>query len=189
MPFVTEECAQRLPAGAPTLQHREWPKPADWWSADGASGRALEELTALATALRARRQEAGLPQRQPVDVTVQEVASLPRSEVVRILEATPMLWARVVDSPPDHATPLRVVAGGAEAALHLRSDLRTSDRAQLETQRERLAARVEHVRGRLRTEGFTQKAPAAVVEGARAELAQLEDELARVDRILSEVYA
>jgi valyl-tRNA synthetase len=189
MPFVTEECAQRLPGPTPTLQQREWPRPSDWWSADGASGRALEDLTALATALRARRQEAGLPQRQPVEVTVREVASLPRSEVVRILEATPMLWAKVVDSPPDHATRLRVVAGSAEATIHLRSDLETSDRAQLEAQRERLTRRIEQVRGRLRTEGFMQKAPAAVVEGARTELAQLEDELSRVDRILSEVYA
>ncbi|HEY0410946.1 MAG TPA: class I tRNA ligase family protein, partial [Candidatus Dormibacteraeota bacterium] len=27
MPFVTEECAVRLPGAAPTLQHREWPAP------------------------------------------------------------------------------------------------------------------------------------------------------------------
>jgi valyl-tRNA synthetase len=189
MPFVTEECAQRLPAAAPTLQQRDWPKAEAWWTAESSAATALDDLLALATSLRGRRQEARLPQRQPVEVTLGEWAGLQRPEVVRILEATPMLWARVVDTPPEHATPLRVVAAGAEATLHVPSTTSASDRARLQAQRERLATRAAQLRAKLTTSGFTEKAPAAVVDGARAELAQLEDQLSRIERMLGEEAA
>jgi valyl-tRNA synthetase len=189
MPFVTEECAQHLPAAAATLQRRDWPRPPAWWSAADDAVEAVDELMTLAGALRARRQEARVPPRQVVEVTLGEGARLPASEVVRLLEATPTLWARVVDTASAHATPLRVVAGGTEATLHVAMAASASDRAQLEAQRDRVAGRIEQVRGKLRTPGFTEKAPAHVVEGARAELAELEDQLARVERILGEQAA
>ncbi|HEY6378143.1 MAG TPA: valine--tRNA ligase [Candidatus Dormibacteraeota bacterium] len=190
MPFVTEECAAHLPAAAATLQRRDWPRPPGWWSAPDDAVDAVDELIALAGALRARRQEARVPPREVIEVTLGAGARLlPAADVVRLLEATPMLWARVVDTAPEQATPLRVVAAGAEATLHVATAASASDRAQLEAQRDRVAGRIEQVRGKLRTPGFTEKAPEHVVAGARAELAELEDQLASVERILGEEAA
>src|SRR5581483_6310947 len=61
MPFITEECAQRLPDAAPTLQQRDWPAVPDWWRS-GANQRAraaVDEVLDLVQSLRAARQEAG----------------------------------------------------------------------------------------------------------------------------------
>jgi valyl-tRNA synthetase len=62
MPFVTEECAQRLPGAAPTLQQRDWPVAPAWWGQGGNGAvRGVERVIDLVGALRNARQAAGVP--------------------------------------------------------------------------------------------------------------------------------
>ncbi len=62
MPFITEECAQRLPAPAASLQLREWPVvQADWREGlFGAHRAAVDELLQLVQRVRALRDESGV---------------------------------------------------------------------------------------------------------------------------------
>ena len=120
MPFVTEECAQRLPAPAPSLQHRSWPAvdPA-WDDPAGAAMRAgVDELLDLVRLLRARRQEAGI-----------SASDKTRHEVVVRGGATALSpgtgagswrpWSRSPWLPREMIAAQVVVAGTLEAELRL----------------------------------------------------------------------
>lgn len=74
-----------------------------------------------------------------------------------------------------------VVQEGVEAYLPLSGLIDpVKERKRLEKQSEKLAKEIEKLAGRLQSKGFTDKAPADVVEKARAELAELEDQAAKV---------
>ena len=54
-------------------------------------------------------------------------------------------------------------------------------RARVEAERERLRAEIERARGKLQNKGFTEKAPAALVEAEREKLGRFEAELAELE--------
>lgn len=55
----------------------------------------------------------------------------------------------------------------------------------LQKQNEKLAKEIQKLSGRLRSKGFVDKAPAAIVEKAKSELAELEDQAAKVQSSLA----
>ena len=54
----------------------------------------------------------------------------------------------------------------------------------MEKQSTKLAKEIEKLAGRLKSKGFVDKAPPAVVDKARAELAELEDQASKVESSL-----
>jgi len=184
MPFVTEESAQHLPGAADTLQHREWPQPPAWWSEGGADAAAVDNLMALVVALRARRQEAGVPAHEHLDLVVGEATSLPAPELRRLLES--LMRVRVADAPPAGAAPLRVVAGGLEATLFVPRADTAKDRGRLLSQRDELSARIDRLLSRLEDPQFTERAPGAVVARERGKLEDAQRELVALERVIAE---
>jgi valyl-tRNA synthetase len=187
MPFITEECAQRLPNPAPSLQRRDWPEPQPWWT-DAPAQRAREgvdEVLDLVQALRAARQEAGVPsasrERQPLHLATGGV--LGAAEVVRLVEALAPFDA--VDVPPEGLKPVRVIAGGAHATLFVGSAA-ADDTARLRKQLGTVASRIESLQGRLNNRGFTDGAPPALVEQTRRQLDEARAEHARLQALLGE---
>jgi valyl-tRNA synthetase len=74
-----------------------------------------------------------------------------------------------------------VVQDGVEAYLPLSGLIDPEkERKRLEKQNEKLAKEIQKLAGRLKSKGFVDKAPPAVVEKARSELAELEDQAAKV---------
>jgi valyl-tRNA synthetase len=62
MPFVTEECAQHLPAAPDTLDHRVWPRIEELHVAgDDGARREVAAVIDLVQRIRAVRQEHGVP--------------------------------------------------------------------------------------------------------------------------------
>ena len=57
-------------------------------------------------------------------------------------------------------------------------------KARLEKQSTKLTKEIEKLAGRLQSKGFTDKAPPAVVDKVRAELAELEDQASKVQSSL-----
>ncbi|HVS42666.1 MAG TPA: valine--tRNA ligase [Candidatus Dormibacteraeota bacterium] len=184
MPFVTEECAVRLPGAAPTLQRREWPAPPAWWR-DGANGAAsgVDRVIELVGALRNARHDAGLPnsfkERQPVTLRTADEALSP-ADLHRLVRA--LVPVEVVDELPTGATPVRLVAGGVEAAMHT-GGVQAVDRARLERQLRQAEDQVKLFTDKLANPGF-MKAPPHVVEGARRSLAEAEAQRDTVRRLL-----
>lgn len=188
MPFVTEECAQRLPGATPSLQLRAWPQPQPWWGVVDGQDPAVsgtEAVLALVRALRAARQEAGIAPtvRQRSPVLVRDAGTqLQPGQVRRIVEA--LVPVTVVEEPPGTDGAVRVVCGPLEAALYVGAS--GSDRERLRRQLERTEAAVARLRAQLARPEFTARAPAAVVEETRRRLAEAESESSRVRRLLGE---
>ena len=78
-----------------------------------------------------------------------------------------------------------VVQEGVEAYLPLSGLVDTEkEKQRLEKQSTKLAKEIEKLAGRLKSNGFVDKAPPAVVDKARAELAELEDQASKVESSL-----
>jgi valyl-tRNA synthetase len=74
-----------------------------------------------------------------------------------------------------------VVQDGVEAYLPLTGLIDPEkERVRLQKQQEKLEKEIQKLGGQLKSKGFVDKAPAAVVEKARAELAELEDQVKKV---------
>jgi valyl-tRNA synthetase len=187
MPFISEECAQRLPAAAPTLQQREWPTLPPWWDDENAqqSRAAVDEVLDLVQALRAARQEAGVPasSRERHPLLVEADGRLPHDEVTRLVEALAPL--SVVEATPAAMRAVRVVAGGAHATLFLATG-GGDDTGRLRKQLDDVDARVARLEAQLGNSGFTDRAPREVVEQARSRLDEARAERARLRGLLGE---
>jgi valyl-tRNA synthetase len=79
-----------------------------------------------------------------------------------------------------------VVQDGVEAYLPFSGLIDPEkERKRLEKQNEKLSKEIQKLSGRLTSKGFTDKAPPEVVERARTELAELEDQAAKVQASLA----
>ena len=187
MPFITEECAQRLPGAASTLQQRDWPGvPQSWEDAQSTEARAaVDEVLDLVQALRAARQEAGIPaasrERQPL--LLETGGRLPREGVRRLVES--LAPFDVVDVAPGGMRAVRVVAGGAHATLFA-GGAGADDTGRLRKQLDDVESRIARLEAQLGNAGFTERAPREVVEQARARLNEARAERERLRGLLGE---
>jgi valyl-tRNA synthetase len=167
MPFITEECAQRLPNPAPTLQRRDWPKVAPGWR-DGLARShraAVDELLQLVQRVRVLRDENGVPrnERHRLQLSGGDPA-VAGEERVRLVTA--LVPVEVVDGQLDGG--VTVVAGGLEARYHLVAGERERARAQLRLGE--LQATIEHLDAQLAKDAFLTRARPEVVANARRRL-------------------
>jgi len=175
MPFITEECAQRLPNPAVTLQRRDWPKVAPGWR-DGLAGRhraAVDELLQLVQRVRALRDESGVPrgERHRLQLSGGDPA-VAGEERVRLLTA--LVPVDVVNGEFDGGVTL--VAGALEARYHLVVGER--ERARAERRLGELTDTIDRLDAQLATEGFTRGARPEVVADVRRRLADARREQA-----------
>ena len=78
-----------------------------------------------------------------------------------------------------------VVQDGVEVYLPLSGLIDPEkERKRLEKQSEKINKEIQKLAGRLQSKGFVDKAPAAVVDKAKAELAELEDQAAKIQASL-----
>jgi valyl-tRNA synthetase len=79
-----------------------------------------------------------------------------------------------------------VIQDGVEAYLPLSGLIDpVKERKRLQKQNEKLAAEIQKLAGRLESKGFVDKAPPELVEKAKTELAELEDQAAKVQSSLA----
>eukprot|EP00522_Entomoneis_paludosa_P011021 CAMPEP_0172463194 /NCGR_PEP_ID=MMETSP1065-20121228/46288_1 /TAXON_ID=265537 /ORGANISM="Amphiprora paludosa, Strain CCMP125" /LENGTH=1013 /DNA_ID=CAMNT_0013219083 /DNA_START=213 /DNA_END=3254 /DNA_ORIENTATION=- len=202
MPYITERLWHHLPrskAGedqaAHSLMLADWPQMDDEsplvTSADAVDQ--FECFQALTRSIRNARAEYNVEpgkrisavivasggMREELEKEVKSLVALAKldPEQVAVLEAgsDEAKAATAVDSVQ------LVIRDGVEAYLPL-SGLIDPDkeRKRLEKQDERLAKEIEKLAGRLKSKGFVDKAPEAVVDKAKQDLAELEDQAAKV---------
>ncbi len=200
MPFVTEALWAALPhrASDPELLIvARWP---------GAAERDLEAeadvaaLLELISGLRNARAEARLEPATwlPVEVAVParlgDTFEALRPAIGRLARAEPVERRLTREALSDDPGALTVIAGEIEARLHPTAAGQGSagdagaaaelERARLTRELAEAESRLGAVRGRLADEGFLAKAPAHVVDGARASEAELADQVERLrDRL------
>jgi valyl-tRNA synthetase len=194
MPFVTEALWSQLPHRAsdpPLLIVARWPGVGERHLD---TERDVESLIDLVRGIRNARSEARIEPATwlPVDVAIPTSLG-PAFEALapaieRLARARPLarrLTAEDLRPSDGGATDLYVATGDVQAIVRsspsvVDADAGARDRARIERELEDAEGRLAAVRTRLADDGFTSKAPAAIVDGARrheADLAELADRL------------
>jgi valyl-tRNA synthetase len=194
MPFVTEALWASLPhrASDPELLIvARWPAPG---ARDATAEAAVDALIDLVRGIRNARAEAKLePARWlPVDMVVPvglgTTFEALRPAIERLARARPIERRLTLETLAATAGPtdLAVIAGELEALVRAgaggdpASGSAALDRARLERELAEAEGWLTAARDRLANESFISRAPAAVVEGARAREAELADQVARL---------
>ncbi len=197
MPFITEAIWEKLPHAAADpglLMIADWPAAGDARS-DAAAEAEVGAFIEFVRAVRNARAEARIEPAAwlPVDVFVPEplVATFEelRPAIERLARARPLGRESDVEAVRRGAGGgLSVIAGDIEAVARpmARDEAQEErDRSRLERELAEAESLLAVARGRLANESFTSRAPAAVVEGARARAAELEELVARLAQRLA----
>lgn len=210
MPFVTEQLWHQLPrapAGETQAAHAlmlaDWPQMDDKRLVTSAEAvDQFEAFQALTRSIRNARSEYNVEPGKRIsaiivasgalrEMLVKETKSL---VALARLDADQVQIYEAGSQEANDATAVKsvqlVVRDGIEAFLPL-SDLvdTEKERARLQKQGEKLAKEIEKLSGRLESKGFVDKAPKDVVDKARAELNELEDQAAKVKASLEQLNA
>jgi valyl-tRNA synthetase len=180
MPFLTEELWQRLPGHEAihpeTICLAPYPRREPAWEDDAAEA-GMEALTQVVARVRALRTEMGLSPKAKLDLHINPVDP----SVGRVLqEQAPLsrFLARVetvaVGPVPEGAR--RDLVAGVEIGIAMeRAAMSPEERVRLEKELDKLTAEIGRAEERLSNPEFLGKAPAHVVEGGRAKLAEMRE--------------
>lgn len=206
MPYVTEQLWHHLPRAAPSedqashsLMLADWPQMNDEVPlvTDREAIENFESFQALTRSIRNARAEYNVEQGKKISATI--IASGALREKIQDEVKSLVLLAKL---DPEQVTVLEagseqakeamkiesvqlVIQDGVEAYLPLAGLIDPEkERKRLEKQATKLGKEIEKLTARLNSPGFTDKAPAALVEKARTELAGLEDQAAKIQASL-----
>jgi len=189
MPFVTEELARAFGAG--TIVRGPWPaeRPGD------RDEHAEDEMAALQeaiTAVRRFRAEHRVPPSRRPRLTLvpagTEQGNLFRAEADSMRRLARLDTVEVGPAPSGAGPTAKLLAAGAELYLPLEGLLDLDEeRARLRRELETLDSERARAVGKLGNPAFVERAPAAVVDKARARLAEVDEARAKVEAQLAEL--
>jgi valyl-tRNA synthetase len=210
MPYVTEQLWHHLPRAprtdeqaAHSLMLADWPQMDDEpLVTDAKAVSTFECFQALTRSIRNARAEYNVEPGKRISAVV--VASGELKEQIEKEAKSLVALARldpeqvlVCETGSDEAKAAMaddsvqiVVQDGVEAYLPLSGLIDpVKERARLTKQIEKLEKEIQKLGGRLNSKGFVDKAPPAVVDKAKGELAEMEDQLAKVKASLEALPA
>jgi valyl-tRNA synthetase len=187
MPFLTEELWQRLPGHERvherTIALADYPRDLDRWL-DPEAEEAMAELQAVVGTLRSIRAEHKVAPKASLPVTVDGGSAAGRARLALALGEIVAL-ARLESLTFAEPLPGALRASAAGFGLGVSLPKAEMDSTLLAEQRGKLEAELERARRKLADPVFLGKAPAHIVEGARAIVSDLEARLARLAGIES----
>ncbi len=170
MPFITEEIYQKLPRDAESIMISTFPheNPALHFDAEAAE---MEKIIALIKAIRARRTEMGVaPSRRAKLYIVTKSTETFADAAPFFQKLAGASEVELVDSYAD-STAVQIITDSAAAYIPLADMIDfEAERKRLTTELEKNGNEIKRVEAKLANEGFTSKAPAAVIEGERQKL-------------------
>ncbi len=201
LPFVTEAIWTATPHAnddPELLIVADWPDPAAWSALrDPTAESAVDRLRALVTEVRNARATARIApsESRPGEVLVPaELAATfdalgPAIERLARLRPLTRHADRASFRAAERPGSLAVIAGDLEARIAPNATAAdpgaaNAERARLQRELADAEAHLAAARARLANEGFTSRAPAAIVAGARASEAELADQVARLKQRL-----
>ncbi len=193
MPFITEEIYQALPHDAESIMIDSYPKASDEFDYS-AEADDFERVMNAIKAIRARRADMNVvPSRKAkVYIATKYKESFGESTKVffeRLASASEVAVAESFDADTVSAdNSVQIVTDSAVIFLPLSDIIDTEkERARLTAELTKLNSEAERIEKKLANEGFVAKAPAAVVEGERAKLAKIKENLAGVSEALAKL--
>lgn len=202
MPYVTEQLWHHLPRGAKTdeqaahsLMLADWPQMDDGSPlvTDDAAVSTFESFQALTRSIRNARAEYNVEPGKKISAVVVSSGDL-KLEIEKEIKSLVALarldpeQVSVCEAGSDEAKAAAaedsvqvVVQDGVEVYLPLSGLIDpVKERARLERQSTKLEKEIQKLAGRLSSKGFVDKAPPAVVNKAKDELAEMEDQLSKI---------
>jgi valyl-tRNA synthetase len=180
MPFLTEEIWQRLPGHAAihaeTICLAPYPRREEGWEDDGVEA-GMEVFFQVVTRVRALRAEMGLPPKAKLDLHLQAAdpaVSRLLAEHAPLLQLLTRVESVRFGGAPE-GTRRDLVAGVEIGAAVEAVAMSAEERGRLEKELEKLGSEISRAEERLSNADFLGKAPAHVVEGGRARLAEMRE--------------
>ncbi|WP_239374166.1 valine--tRNA ligase [Snodgrassella gandavensis] len=183
MPFITEELWQTIAPLANT-KHTEsimlaaWPQ-ADSSQTDTESVNQMHYLQELVNSVRNLRGEMGLAMSVKVPLLVESATDLGTLLPYLLLMARLSEARQVAQLPESDDAPV-AVCQGARLMLKVEVD-KAAETARLQKEAEKLQKNIDKIANKLAKPGYTDKAPAHLVEKDRSELAQLQDRMVKIN--------
>jgi valyl-tRNA synthetase len=186
MPFVTEELGRAL-TGAETITLGPWPAPRPG-DVDTDAEAEMAVLQETVTAIRRFRAEHQVPPSRRPDVSLVPADAAQAklfTEQAESLAALARLGTLTIEGPGDgghREGTAKVLAAGAELYLPLAGLLDVdAELARLDKEQVKLIAELDRAKAKLANPAFVDKAPAKVVDKAKARVQEVEDALAKVE--------
>ncbi len=180
MPFLTEELWQRLPGHEAihpeTICLAPYPRREEGWEDDAAEA-GMDALIQGVTRVRALRAEMGLAPKAKLDLHLNPADA----EMGRLLqEQAPLIQfltrvERVSFGPAPEGARRDLVAGVEIGIAVEKTEMTAEERGRLEKELDKLTSEIGRAEERLSNPDFLGKAPAHVVEGGRAKLAEMRE--------------
>ena len=180
MPFITEEIYQALPkcdGAEDILMTAQWPEYTEALSFP-AEESAMEAVMDLIRAIRARRAEMNVPPSKKASLTVSTLEQEVFQAGIPFLKR--LAYASEVEVGEAFSIPGAVTIVTADAKVYIPMDELVDKEAELKRLNKELETaqkQLDQVNAKLNNPGFTGKAPANVVEGARQNAQKLEDKI------------
>jgi valyl-tRNA synthetase len=155
---------------------------------DHAAAAAVEQLKAFVSSARTLKAERGLASRRDTKFLMKaddaqwEVVSGNLSKITRMIGAAEVVRQENVEGAPAVVTPLGTLALDLAANMDI-----GAEKARLAKEIESLAKHIAGTETRLANKAFTDKAPPAVIEGARKQLAEQVAKRDELQRLLSAI--
>ncbi len=183
MPFITEELWGALGERAKMVVHADWPTYTAAELVDAAADREMNWVISLIEGIRSARSQMRVPAGLRIPMIVTELDDAGQAAWARN-EAMILKLARVVDLTHADAFPkgtITVAVPGGTFGLPLADIIDIdAEKERLEKSLGKLAKELGGLRGRLNNPKFVASAPDEVVEEARANLAEREEEEAQL---------
>lgn len=187
MPFITEEIYQSMPHECESIMISDYPKCDASLEFEADSAEMTKVIDAI-KAIRARRSEMNVAPSKKAKIyiaTKHTDAFNAQTEVffMRLASASEVIVAPEFDAQTVSAdNAVQIITDSATIYLPL-SDIIDfeKERARLVNEKKRLIGEIERIEKKLSNEGFTAKAPAAVVEGERQKMSKYREMLDGVE--------
>ena len=188
MPFITEELWQVVAplANAKTadsIMLAAYPK-ADPEKIVQAAFDQMAQLQDLIGAVRNLRGEMGIAPNVKAPLFVE--GSVPEALLKYLPALTRLTEAKTVDRLPESEDAPIAVCNGARLMLKVEID-KAAETARLSKEAEKLQKALDKLNAKLSKPGYTEKAPVHLVEKDKADLAELEDKMAKVQTQLAKL--
>jgi len=180
MPFLTEELWQRLPGHEAihpeTIVLAPYPRREEGWEDDAVEA-GMDALIQVVTRVRALRAEMGIPPKAKLDLHLNAVDSTVGgllAEQAPLIQFLTRVETVTIGPAPEGAR--RDLAAGVEIAVAVeKTEMSAEERGRLEKELEKLTTEITRSAERLSNPDFLGKAPAHVVEGGKAKLAEMRE--------------
>ena len=177
MPFITEEIWQTLPHEGDSLMISEWPV-YDAALSFPAEEKEMERIMEAIRGIRNRRAEMNVPPSKKADLYIETAFADTFAAGVPFLQRLASAAEVHIGENFDVPGAVSIVTGAATIKIPMDALVdKAAELARLEREYNNVKKQLDGVMARLNNPAFTDKAPEAVVNGAREQAAQMQEKL------------